>query len=266
MIPHLDENMKLNIIHFIQGDLRKLSTIYELYKNKQNILNNNLIQNIFLMKSYNDDTRKITKKLINHSFPIEEHLTIMNETDRTIVGLLWHENIIDVLGKMSKQESIPFYLTILDNMCFADYIDRITFQKQIWQFNEMSSLLKTFKNNKIYHDTFFSDTKNDTKKKQNFNPTEVRFTKVLTKYSTEYNNSIFIQNLCQELSMDKNDMFAFFLDLKNKYNDNEIVLLFENYDISKLDINRIYRYLEKYTKENASATEDIILSDNESEV
>ena len=253
-----DENIKSNIINFIQGDLRKLKTIYELYKSKQNILNNNIIQNIFLMKSYNDDTRKITKKLINNNYSIDEHLTIMNETDRTIVGLLWHENIIDVLGKTNKDESVPLYLKILDNICFADYIDRITFQKQIWQFNEMSSLIKTFKNNKIYHD------EKSSKKKQTFNPTEVRFTKVLTKYSTEYNNSIFIQNLCQELSMDKNDMFAFFLDLKNKHTDNEIVSLFENYNISKLDISRIYRYLEKYTKENSPETEDVS-SDDEPE-
>ena len=253
LMPALqDENIKTNIIDFIQGDLRKLSTIYELYKNKENILNNNIIQNIFLMKSYNDDTRKITKKLINDHYPIEEHLTIMNETDRTIVGLLWHENVIDVISKIKKEDAVPFYLKILDNMCFADYIDRITFQKQIWQFNEMSSLIKTFKNNKIYHDEF------STNKKQKYNPIEVRFTKVLTKYSTEYNNSIFIQNLCQELSMDKNDMFAFFLDLKNKYTDIEIMSFFENYDISKLDINRIYRYLEKYTKEDASETEDVI--------
>ena len=204
------------------------------------------------MKSYNDDTRKITKKLINNNYSIDDHLTIMNETDRTIVGLLWHENIIDVLGKIKKEESGPFYLKILENMCFADYIDRITFQKQIWQFNEMSSLIKTFKNNKLYHDSIL----NDSKKKLKFNPTEVRFTKVLTKYSTEYNNSIFIQNLCQQLGMDKKDIYTFFLDLKNKYNDNEIALLFENYEITKLDINRIYRYLEKYTKENALETED----------
>jgi hypothetical protein len=125
-------------------------------------------------------------------------------------------------------------------------------------------LIKTFKNNKVYHDTFFSnEVKNEQKKKQKFNPSEVRFTKVLTKYSTEYNNSIFIQNLCQELSMDKNDMFAFFLDLKNKYSDNEICLLFENYDISKLDVGRIYRYLDKYTKENAAETEDIVFSDDD---
>ena len=249
------EECKTNIINYIQGDLRKIKIIYDLSKNNEKLLTDNSIKNIFLTKSYNDDTRKITQKLINNNYPIEDHLTIMNETDRTIVGLLWHENIIDVLGKIKKDDAIPFYLEILDNMCFADYIDRITFQKQIWQFNEMSSLIKTFKNNKIYQDTFGSN------KKTKYNPTEVRFTKVLTKYSTEYNNSIFIQNLCQELSMDNHDMFAFFLDLKNKYNDNEILLLFENYNISKLDINRIYRYLEKYTKENVNETEDEIVDD-----
>ena len=210
-----DEEIKTNVINYIQYDLRKLKMIYELSKNNDKILNNNSIKHIFLQKSYNDDTRKITKKLINNNYPIEEHLTIMNETDRTIVGLLWHENIIDVLEKTTKEESIPFYLKILDNMCFADYIDRITFQKQIWQFNEMSSMIKTFKNNKIYHDTFIS------KKKQKFSPLEVRFTKVLTKYSTEYNNSVFIQNLCQELLMDKiiiyNSLDTFFIIMMVKF-------------------------------------------------
>jgi len=258
LLPLLDENIKASIITFIQGDLRKLNTIYDLYKNKQSILNSNIIKNIFLMKSYNDDTRKITKKLINNNYSIDEHLTVMNETDRTIVGLLWHENIIDVIGKIKKEDSIPFYLKILDNMCFADYIDRITFQKQIWQFNEMSSLIKTFKNNEIYHETF-------SKKKIKFNPTEVRFTKVLTKYSTEYNNSIFIQNLCQQLGMDKKDLFSFFLDIKNKYEPDsiEMNMLFENYEITKLDINRIYRYLEKYTKENI---DEIDVSTDESDL
>jgi len=50
MIPTIDENIRTNIINFIQGDLRKMNTIYELYKNKQDILNNNIIKNILLMK------------------------------------------------------------------------------------------------------------------------------------------------------------------------------------------------------------------------
>jgi DNA polymerase III delta prime subunit len=249
----LDETIKEKIICFIQGDLRKLNVIYNLFLNDSNpnekLINGDTLKHVFLTKSYNDNTKQITKKLINSNSEFNEHSTLMNETDRTIVGLLWHENIIDVFGKTDKSISIPFYLKALDNMCFADYIDRVTFQKQIWQFNEMSSLIKTFKNNKEYHDTFI--------KKQMFNPNEVRFTKVLTKYSTEYNNYIFIQNLCQELLMDKNDLFAFFLDLKTKYNDTEMVTLFENYNISKLDINRVYRYLEKYTTENACENENI---------
>ena len=255
LMPVIEKSLQINIINFVQNDLRKLNTIYNIYKNKQNTLNNELIQNIFQLKSYNDDTKQITQKLINSPYSINDHLNIMNETDRTIVGLLWHENIIDVLEKMKKNVSVPFYLKLLNNMCFADYIDRITFQKQIWQFNEMSSLIKTFKNNKLFNDTF--------KKKPKFNPPEVRFTKVLTKYSTEYNNIMFIQSLCQNLSMCKSDMFLFFLDIKNKYSDAEILALFENEEISKLDINRIYKYLDKYTKENV--TEEELENDLEEE-
>ena len=163
----------------------------------------------------------------------------MNETDRTSVGLLYHENIIDVLQKISKKDSIPFYERVLNNICFADYIDRITFQKQIWIFNEMSSLVKTFYNNHLYHKKYSN-------KKIKFNPPNVRFTKVLTKYSTEYNNSLFIQNLCRQLNMDIKDMFSFFLHLRNIYTLEEIIEIFdnENYEIGKLDINRIYRFLD----------------------
>lgn len=256
LMPKLECEIKQNIVKFVQGDLKKINTIYTLYNSNATILSNPIIQHIFLEKSDNDDTRKITKKIINNRVFIDDHLTVMNETDRTIVGLLWHENIVDVFTTISKSESIPLYLNILDNICCADYIDRITFQKQIWLFNEMSSLIKTFKNNKLYHDSILDI------KKQTFNPIEVRFTKVLTKYSTEFNNSIFIQNLCQELSMDKNDMFAFFLYIKNKYNENELVELFENYNIAKLDISRIYRYLDKYIKEDAPETEDTYETEN----
>ena len=231
------------MIKFIQGDLRKLKNIYDICNNKENLLNEEILKNIFQMKSYNDDIKQTTKNLINNCVGIDEHYTLMNETDRTIVGLLWHENIIDVIGKMKPNISIPFYLKLLDNMCFADYIDRITFQKQIWQFNEMSSLIKTFKNNKIYHESF-----ND-KKRPKYNPSEVRFTKVLTKYSTEFNNTTFIQHLCKELCMSKKNIFSFFLELRKLHTLEKTIELFENSAITKLDINRIYRYIDKYINE-----------------
>ena len=44
--------------------------------------------------------------------------------------------------------------------------------------------------------------------------------------------------------------------MRNKYTDIEILSLFENYEITKLDINRMYRYIEKYTKEDAVDIDD----------
>ena len=238
LMPKLETPLKQKMITYIDGDLRKLKSTYDIYKNQESILKNQLIQNMFQQKNYNEDVKNIIRKLLNNNYSLEQHNELMNETDRTSVGLLYHENIIDVLEKLPKNESIPFYNSILDNICFSDYIDRITFQKQIWIFNEMSSLIKTFYNNHLYQ-------KNYGEKNIVFNPPDVRFTKVLTKYSTEYNNSIFIQNLCKQLNMDIKDMFSLWIDLKNKYSIEEIVELFdnENYEINKLDINRIYRFL-----------------------
>jgi DNA polymerase III delta prime subunit len=259
ILPDIKEDIQSKIINYVQCDMRKLTNIYNIYLNNPSLISSNIIENIFQLKSYNDDTKKITHKLLNNYCSIENHNNIMNDTDRTSVGLLWHENIIDCIEKMDKKESIPLYLKQLENICFADYIDRITFQKQIWQFNEMSSLIKTFKNNKIYHEYLKNNTPTTTNtnklkknlKQKDISSNDIRFTKVLTKYSTEYNNSIFIQDLCQQLSMDKKDLFGFFISIKNIYDENQIYNLFENYEINKLDINRIYRYLDKYMKEDA---------------
>ncbi len=243
LMPNIDPILSENMVNFIQGDLRKLKSTYEIYKTQHSILKNQLIKNLFQKKNYNEDTKEITKKLMNNYYSMDQHNLLMNETDRTSVALLFHENIIDLFNHFNKDKIIPFYIKLLDNVCFADYIDRITFQKQIWIFNEMSSLIKTFYNNHLFHKTMKKN------KKCPYNPQDVRFTKVLTKYSTEYNNSLFIQNLCKQLNMDKKDLFSYFIYLRKNYNIDEINDLFnnENYEISKLDISRFYRYIDNIT-------------------
>jgi DNA polymerase III delta prime subunit len=256
IMPNIEKQLLINISEFVQNDLKKLVNIYEIYKKNSNILKNNVFNNILKKKSFNDDTKEITNLLFNNKYSIYEHNNLLNDTDRTIVGLLWHENIIDHLKYSNSKKSIPFYLKILENICFSDYIDRITFQKQIWQFNEMTSLLKTFYNNKLFHEEFNNSSSNIKPLK------DIRFTKVLTKYSTEYNNYIFIQNLCQLLNMDQNDLFYFFLKLKETYQETDIYSLFEDLEISKLDINRIFRFLDKYMNENAAnLTETFVLEE-----
>jgi len=260
-----------NVARFMQGDLRKIATISSIFNNLGNAnatnathdphsdnYNSVLIQTIFQPKTNNEDSKTIVKKLINSPCKLMEHSALMNETDRTIVGLLWHENVVDVLAKQPhKMEAFRFYKDALDNICFADYIDRITFQKQIWQFNEMSSLIKTFYNNKLYHERFATRPK--------FNPLDVRFTKVLTKYSTEYNNALFIQMMCQKFGMDKKDLFAFFSSVfaNNINGDKQIDTIIEEFEITKLDIQRMQRYLDKCTYPSEMTPDDDVVADDE---
>jgi hypothetical protein len=252
------EELKVNIIEkYVSGDLRKLEFIKKLYNKNPDLIDAEILQKILNIKTFNEDTNKITKSLIAHPYKMEDHNTLMNETDRTTVALLWHENIVDAIP----QKSLPFYLRFLENVCYSDYIDRITFQNQIWHFNEMSSLMKTFNNNRIFH------LVEEGSKTLN----EVRFTKVLTKYSTEYNNIEFIYDLCQKLDLDKKDLMSLFQDLRIFYSNkkldivndvnvlNSVEKVFETYDINKLDIKRIYRYLDKNVKK------DVVVDDFEDE-
>lgn len=238
-MPTVTDDVVESIVQLVQGDLRKFRFILEVHDKHYNMLRKDVIEGALKRKSYSEDTRDIIKSLFNQDYEMDKHSLVMNDTDRTIVGLLWHENIIDPISKQDKRKSMRFYLEALKSMCYADFIDRVTFQKQIWQFNEMSSLTKTFGNNHLYHSMF--------PKKPRFNPAEVRFTKVLTKYSTEYNNTTFIQYLCQQLGLDTKDMCTTFLHLRNTVSEEDIQQLLDPYSISKLDISRLYRYLDKYT-------------------
>jgi len=184
-------------------------------------------------KNIHEDTKQLTKRIMNSPIGFSDHFTI-NDTDRTIISLLWHENIIDLLQKMPRNTSIVLYTAMLKEMCFADYIDRITFQKQLWIFNEMSFLIKTMYTNHLFQ-----------RENNGYKVSDVRFTKVLTKYSTEYNNNGFIQKMCNELCMDKTNLFPYMLSLQKTHTDVQIARMFEHTDVTLLDIQRIYRYMNK---------------------
>lgn len=241
LMPKLDDILINKLIDFIQGDLRKLKSTHTIYVNQQEILKNEIIRNLIQPKNYSEDTKSIVRKILANKHLLSEHQIIMNETDRTSVGLLYHENIVDTMINDKKEDTLNLYINILDNICFSDYIDRITFQKQIWIFNEISSLIKTFYNNYLLYKNY-ENKEVEVKKLK-----DIRFTKVLTKYSTEYNNSIFIQLLCRQLNLDKKDMLYFFIQLRETYSIDDIIAHFENdnnFDINKLDIRRIYRYID----------------------
>ena len=270
-----DNNKKLldQMVQYTQGDIRKIEFLVRLNEKKPEILTGENIQHIFRAKFYNEDYGKIAKQLFDRKLTVKQHADFMNDNDRTTVALLWHENVADRISVLPKKDAFPFYLKLIDNICFADYIDRITFQSQIWIFNEMSTFIKTFYNNFIFHEFF---ERRHTEELENIRKmNEVRFTKILTKYSTEYSNQLFLYMLCQTLDMDKKDAVAFFQELRIFYGGNgflnkiELIndaeKIFEDLKIGKLDIKRIYRYLDKNVKKETSASKKSLLDNEEEE-
>jgi replication factor C subunit 1 len=234
---------------YVNGDLRKLENIMDLVEN--GIIASDSLTTMFEYKSSNDDTKQITTKLLNTYYPIKDHNTIINETDRTSVGLLFHENVIDMLN--SSQAHVDTYVKLLENMCFADYVDRVTFQKQIWIFNEMTSLIKTFNNSKTLHESLPT---------AKYTENEVRFTKVLTKYATEYNNNKFLQQMCLSLGVDKKDLYLHFLRLRETMEMEKIYELYEQYDINDLEVNRLYKLIDGTHVASAQIDEDEFIFDD----
>jgi len=257
MMPGVNAALGEKIAAFVQFDIRKLATICGVYvKNNAIISDGAIMETIFRAKSCSENSKLIMTQLFNTPYAISDHTAVINETDRTIIGLLWHENITDLITNSGA--GLEFYEMVLKNICFADYIDRITFQKQIWIFNEMSSLIKTFYNNELYHRFKLGTGHGDSggggiSCASIVNPADVRFTKVLTKYSTEYNNSLFIQHLCNQMLMDPKDLVEFFKDLRTRHSDEMVSELFEQYEITRLDIDRMYRYIDKFSTNGVCA-------------
>ena len=79
LMPKLETQLKQNMITYIDGDLRKLKSTYDIYKNQESILKNQLIQNMFQQKNYNEDVKNIIRKLLNNNYTLEQHNELMND-------------------------------------------------------------------------------------------------------------------------------------------------------------------------------------------
>tara|TARA_Y100000816_G_C26105436_1_gene587252 strand:+ start:3116 stop:4366 length:1251 start_codon:yes stop_codon:yes gene_type:complete len=223
-------DINIDSLKEMNGDLRKLSLSIR-HKCKFDYASN----------SENNDVKITVNNLFQNKYSLNFHDNLINETDRTIVGLIYHENLAFILNKLPLIKSSDVYIKMLNKICYADYLDRITFQKQIWQFNEISSLLKTMTSNIILHDIVNSPSNYI---KQN----DIHFTKVLTKYSTEYNNNSFFQEIAFKLNLESEEILLYFKSIRSKIS--EYTDYFINYNITDVDISRIYKYIdvrEQYT-------------------
>jgi hypothetical protein len=260
LMPNINTNDR-QFLAYVGGDLRKLHLLYTVYKkdSSSDLFINQLIKNSDLSSKrlIEVDIKTTLLYILNNDTCFDDH-EMISDNDRTISGLLFHENALDYLEKVaSKKEKssiiLNTYLEILVNLCFADYMDRLIFQKQIWQLNEMSSIIKTLYNTHLLHNSIATNHEHPKQL------TTIRFTKILTKYSTEYNNLTFVNDISQSLGLDKCDVLSLFVYLKAKYSENQIELLnlLSMLEISHLDSLRLIRYIDKYTSQLPLTSEEI---------
>lgn len=233
-----------NILNYIDNNLNKLQNIIKFYNH--NILYKKFANNFEINDILNESNIKyITQNILENYYGFSKH-ELLNDTNRTTVSLLLHENVITLLDNLETKNKINVYYKLLENFKFSDYIDRIIFQKQIWQLNDINYIIKIFYNNYIL------STYNLLNK---ININNIIFTKILTKYSNEYNNLIFYNNISYTLLIDKKDVILLFTYLKYKIENKEIdidtiVKLLESYNILKLDIIRIIKYIDYISNNN----------------
>ena len=162
---------------------------------------------------YDKATKDIVCSFLNH-----EHLDISKFGDKNIISLIYHENSIIPINN-----NYTLYEIFLQNFCAGDYYDRISFKKQLWQFNEMTFYIKVVYNTFLLkhktHPLIHSDS--------------IIFTKILTKFSNEYSNQNFVIRICKLLKCQKEELYTMIQH-------NDVKLLHE---LTLAELNRIKRLL-----------------------
>jgi hypothetical protein len=235
-----------NILNYLNNKYYKLNNLKYYYNN--NIIDvkfdNSYNYSYNSIKNSNANIKLITKNFLKYNYSLH-NLDIINFFDRTSLTLLLHENIIKLFENNLTLQDLKIYKEILKNYIFCDCIDKNIFLYQIWQLNDIVYIIKIFFNNLILH-------KHNLLKCINQN--DIIFTKILTKYSSEYNNYNFIFNSTQKYGLNKKNLFLYIFS-KNISNNNECDTndtFNDDNDESKLLYNRIMKLISQYTNYSLS--------------
>ena len=203
-----DPMVKVCACAFVHGDLRKYRFLQTAIARG---VSAKFICDLFQTTTDTDTARGVTSRLLSSPFPLplSTHGDLPDSV-RSTVALLWHENVTKVLDSWNKETAVSVYLRALDNICLADRVAYTTFQHQSGAVGDMCSLIRTFYANYLLHQP---EAKRDAAHDQLACVRDIVFTKLLTKYSTEFNNAGFINRMCQQLGVDRADLVVLFRGL-----------------------------------------------------
>jgi len=184
--------------------------------------------------------------IINNLYNIDYSILELNgiiHTDSNLVCMLLHENLINQFEfRINKKDILKNYLNIIENLCFADIVEKDIFTNNNWNLFGMLYIIKIYKINKIL-------PKNKTDKY-----IKNTFTQILTKYSLRCNYNKKRVQLLTHINL-PNNYFDFIIQnilykiqsihINENNNDNE-----NNENINYEDLNKqIIKYYNIYDKD-----------------
>ena len=155
------------------------------------------------------EARRTATVLMRTPHSPSQHAIAVPESERTVVSLLWHENVPDALRGVDARNALPIYTKIISAYAEADQLDKITFQRQAWRLSELSSLLKNWLSVEEVRSSVPQSLLDKVA------DGELRFTRILTKYSTEHSNAHFIASLCDRTGLTRQQLLASWAQRKN---------------------------------------------------
>lgn len=250
----IDEDKLLDLVMFCQNDIRKLISTLEYYFTKNNS-GKNFLDTL--------DKKNIDKSLFSSVFNILNDYKNLDEvinlylSDKNLINLLIHENVLGIMKnyKNKDEDKLLIMERIYENMALSDIYDNQIYMNNNFELSLLNGVIKC---------GTVSYLINQQKKLtyQKFSPSDIVFSKLLSKFSlhyTNYKNRIYLFNKIKLFNSIEDNfiiLYSIIRSLINFYNNkgfnNKNYLDFKyfvnTYNIEVDDFEKIYKLIKQKIK------------------
>lgn len=257
----IEEDQILDLVKFSQRDIRKLVSTLEYLSFKDT-------DTVCEISLDGLDKKKEEMELFSGVFNVLDEYQGLNKTiqicntDRNLINLLVHENIIDLNSnyKNSDEEKLETLENIYSFFREGDILDSYLYNNFNNDISEINSILRC-------GTTSYLLNQQDKKKNLVFTPKDIKFSKLLSKFSLQhqnykskmrFNNKMFLTN-----NFEDNFMIYYIIIKKIIYSNNQDILdpeikeLVQKYNFCIEDFEKIYKLIKNRLKLTINQLTDI---------
>ena len=135
---HIDDDLKMEISNYCQGDVRRLIIILEslYFYGKESLINKELFENFKKSdkeKEENIQLLESTRTLITKKIPIQQ-TAIYFDVDCLLTPLMLYHNSLDFIknSEDNSKKKLNVYRNVLESLCIHDTIQTSIFEVQDW--------------------------------------------------------------------------------------------------------------------------------------